>query len=104
MVAGVRGGTGVEPDPGTVSSGTVSSGTVSSGSVASRGLDALRSLVLATLLGLDGPYGHRLLMAADVGVTSPTSDRDDYPGGSGDGGRVDEDHQFAASDLESAAE
>ena len=72
--------------------------------MASRGLDALRSLVLACLLEPAGLDDRRLLMAGDVGVASPTSDRDGVQGGSGTGGGVDGDHQFAASDQESAAD
>jgi RNA polymerase sigma-70 factor, ECF subfamily len=79
----------VKPDPGTV---------------ASRGLDALRSLVLACLLEPAGLDDRRLLMAGDLGVAPPTSDRDGGQGGTGTGGGVDGDHQFAASDQESAAD
>jgi RNA polymerase sigma-70 factor, ECF subfamily len=75
-----------------------------SGTVASRGLDALRSLVLACLLPPAGLDDRRLLMAGEVEVASPTSDRDGVPGGTGAGGGVDGDHQFAASDQESEAD
>ncbi len=43
-------------------------------------------------------------MAGEVGVASPTSDRDGADGGTGAGGGVDGDHQFAASSEESEAE
>jgi len=75
----------VKPDPGTV---------------ASRGLDALRSLVHAALLENICLDDHRLLMAGEVGVTSPTSDRDRFDGGSGG----NDDHQLAASSEESEAD
>ena len=77
-----------------------------SGTVASRGLEALRSLVIACLLTPAGLDDRRLLMAGDVGVASPTSDRDGGQGGTGvgAGGGVDGDHQFAASDQESEAD
>ncbi len=69
------------------------------GTVASRGLDALRSLVLAVLLenSLDD---RRLLMAGEVGVTSPPNDRDRYAGGAGGS----DDHGLAASSEESEAD
>jgi RNA polymerase sigma-70 factor, ECF subfamily len=75
----------VKPDPGTV---------------ASRGLDALRSLVLAALLENDCLDDRRLLMAGEVGVTSPTSDRDRFAGRSGGS----DDHELAASSEESEAD
>jgi RNA polymerase sigma-70 factor (ECF subfamily) len=82
----------VEPDP---------------GSVASRGLEALRSLVLAVILqdrGLAaigtgaGVGSGRLAMAGDVRVGPPASDRNH------DGGSGGDDHQFAASNEESEAD
>jgi RNA polymerase sigma-70 factor, ECF subfamily len=79
----------VEPDPGTV---------------AARGLDALRSLVLAVILedrglaalGAGGPGF--LAMAGDVRVGPRASDHGQDAGGAGDSG---DDHQFAASNEES---
>jgi RNA polymerase sigma-70 factor (ECF subfamily) len=93
---GYQGGTGVEPDPGTV---------------ASRGLEALRSLVLALILeerrlgtlGTGQGFG-RLWMAGDVRVGPPASDRSPGDGGSGGHGDPGDDHQFAASNEDSAAD
>jgi RNA polymerase sigma-70 factor (ECF subfamily) len=72
--------------------------------VASRGLEALRSLVLALILEdrrlhAIGALGHgsgHLWMAGDVQVGPPASDRS--PGDAGD------DHQFAASNEDSEAD
>jgi RNA polymerase sigma-70 factor (ECF subfamily) len=84
----------VEPDPGTV---------------ASRGLEALRSLVLALVLedrrlGAIGTGPGHLWMAGDVRVGPPASDRRPGGGGSGGAGDSGDDHQFAASNEESAAD
>ena len=83
----------MEPDPGTV---------------ASRGLEALRSLVLALLLEErrlgpigTGPGSGYLWMAGDVRVGPPASDRGPGDGSAGDSG---DDHQFAASNEDSAAD
>ncbi len=76
----------MKPDPGTVASR------------ASRGLDALRSLVRAALLEDIRLDDHRLLMAAEVGVTAPDTDRL----GGGAGGS--DDHEYAASSEESEAD
>ena len=93
---GYQGGTGVEPDPGTV---------------ASRGLEALRSLVLALILEErrlgtigTGPGSGHLWMAGDVRVGPPASDRSPGGGGSGGPGDSGDDHQFAASNEDSAAD
>jgi len=93
---GSQGGTGVEPDPGTV---------------ASRGLEALRSLVLALILEErrlgtigTGPGSGSLWMAGDVRVGPPASDRSPGGGSSGDSGDSGDDHQFAASNEDSAAD
>jgi RNA polymerase sigma-70 factor (ECF subfamily) len=75
-----------------------------SGTVASRGLDALRALVLAVIRE-DRLLESRLLMAGEVGVSSPASDRDRQDGGSGrTGSGPGDDHQYAASDEESEPE
>ena len=86
----------MEPDPGTV---------------ASRGLEALRSLVLALILEErrlgalgTGPGSGYLWMAGDVRVGPPASDRSPDGGGSGGAGDSGDDHQFAASNEESAAD
>ncbi len=79
----------MEPDPGTV---------------ASRGLAALRSLVLAVILedralaalGTGAGAGY-LAMAGDVRIGPPASDRGHDAGGSGGPG---DDHEFAASNEE----
>ena len=93
---GYQGGTGVEPDPGTV---------------ASRGLEALRSLVLALILEErrlgtigTGPGSGSLWMAGDVRVGPPASDRSPGGGSSGGPGDSGDDHQFAASNEDSAAD
>src|SRR4051812_45189260 len=56
-------------------------------------------MVLAVLRE-DALLEARLLMAGEAGTSSPTSDREQFHGGSGPG----DDHQYAASDGESAAE
>ena len=68
------------------------------GKAAARGLDALRTLVLAAL------SEDRLLMAGDVRVGTPPRDRDRQVGPGDAGGTGSDDHQYAASDGDSAAE
>ncbi len=74
------------------------------GAVASRGLEALRSLVLAAILedrglaALGAGAGGYLAMAGDVRVGPPASDRGQDAAGSGGAGG--DDHQFAASNEE----
>jgi RNA polymerase sigma-70 factor (ECF subfamily) len=67
------------------------------GMVAARGLDALRSLVLAVIRD-DPCLSGRLLMAGEASITSPVeSAGGDLGGGGGD-------HQYAASSEESEAD
>ncbi len=86
----------MEPDPGTV---------------ASRGLEALRSLVRALIVeerrlgAITTAHGSGYLwMAGDVRVGPPASDRSPGGGGSGGPGDSGDDHQFAASNEDSAAD
>jgi RNA polymerase sigma-70 factor (ECF subfamily) len=74
------------------------------GTAAARGLDALRALVLAALADdrLLTDSG-RLLMAGDV-LVGPAHDRDRPAGPGGGSGPDGDDHQYAASDGDSAAE